>query len=462
MKIYKYLLCFYLYVNTVVAQTTLLLDSTYVDVETIVDSNVCNGPWDVQWGPDNRLWYTDIRTIKVWDPSTKNIKTMLSKSSGNFMGLAIHPNFPTVPEVFATWDTSKYYGYGNVIKLLKYTYSITGDSLSNETQLIEFWHGGEHSGGRVIVTSDLKLMLTAAEYFCAMDTTPSFLRGKVLRINRDGSVPTDNPVASNYMFTYGHRNCQGIAEANNKFYVSEFGQINDELNVLKPNRYYGWGRFDGNTPFQMGDTLPNCLMVNYEKPIDVAQNPPAGIEYYSSDSIPEFKNSLLESILSFGGVKGGVIAYRFNSTGDSVIHKKHYFIGSGMLRIRDVTCDNIGNVYVISNDRESQSITAIYNSKARIRKISKSNPTSLNNTRAPRPDIKVFYSNDEELIFTNPSQAINTVQLIDLQGRVLVSKQIDDNAYYGTLNVLGISKGVYIIQFIDNHGRNIYAHKIFK
>lgn len=435
------------------AQTTVLLDSTYVNIETIIDSNECEGPWDVQWGPDNRLWYTDIDGIKVWNPNDNSIKKMITKSSGNFMGLAIHPNFPTVPEVFATWDTSEYYSYGDQIKILKYTYSISGDSLSGETQLLAYWHPGEHSGGRIIVTSDLKLMFTTSEYYCADDINSNYYPGKVLRMNTDGSIPNDNPVAGNYMYTYGHRNAQGIVEANNKMYISEFGYVNDELNLLEPNKYYGWGRFDGNDEFVIADTLPNCLLGNYVGPIDVGQNPPSGIDYYTKDSIPEFKNCILESVLSFGGVTGGVIAFKLNSSGESVVNKQHYFIGSGMSRIRDVTCDNQGRVYVISNDRQD----------ARIRMIYK-RPTPLGiNTIPKKTNISVFPNPATNTItFSNLENKIKEVLVNDMQGRTLIIKQVDNATYYGTIEIEQLSSGTYFLFLNDTNGLSILVEKIIK
>ena len=435
------------------AQTTLLLDSTFVKTETIIDSSECAGPWDVQWGPDNRLWYTDIDGIKTWDPADNSIKTMITKSTGNFMGLAIHPSFPIVPEVYATWDTSAYYALGDQIKVLKYTYSISGDSLNGEMQLLEYWHPGEHSGGRIMVTSDLKLMFTTSEYFCSLDTNSSYYPGKVLRMNTDGSIPDDNPVAGNYVYTYGHRNAQGIVEANTKTYISEFGYVNDELNLLEPNKYYGWGRYDGNTEYQIADTLPNCLLGNYIPPIDVGQNPPSGIDYYTKDSIPEFKNCILESVLSVGGVTGGIIAYRLNSAGDSVIHKEHYFIGSGMSRIRDVTCDSHGRIYVISNDRQY----------ARIRRIYKNSGTLSVNTLNKKTKITVFPNpTTERLLFPNPESKIKEACIKDLQGRILVSKLIDPAAYYGTIETKLLNCGTYFLVLNDINGLPLAVQKVIK
>lgn len=435
------------------AQMTILLDSSSVKIETIIDSNECSGPWDVQWGPDNRLWYTDIDAIKVWNPTDNTIKTIIKKFTGNFMGLALHPNFPIVPEVYATWDTSAYYSYGDQIKVLKYTYSISGDSLTGETQLLEYWHPGEHSGGRIIVSSDLKLMFTTSEYFCSSDTASSYYPGKILRMNLDGSIPNDNPLAGNYMYTYGHRNAQGIVEVNNKTYISEFGYINDELNLLNPNHYYGWGRFDGNTEYPIADTLPNCLLANYIPPIDVGQNPPSGIDYYNKDSIPEFNNCILESVLSFGGVTGGLIAFRLNSAGDSVIHKQHYFIGSGMKRIRDVTCDNQGRIYVISNDRQDARIRMIYKEPAPLGMTSFTKETKIIVFPNPTTDV---------LLFSNPENRIEKASIMDVQGRILFSKQIDTMAYFGTIETKQLSSGTYFLCLNDKNGLLISVQKIIR
>jgi len=67
------------------------------------------------------------------------------------------------------------------------------------------------------------------------------LNGKILRLNTDGSIPSDNPFPGSYIYTSGHRNPQGLAKGpNRQIYLSEHGRVNDdEFQVLKKGRNYG-------------------------------------------------------------------------------------------------------------------------------------------------------------------------------------------------------------------------------
>src|SRR4030095_1738498 len=70
--------------------------------------------------------------------------------------------------------------------------------------------------------------------------------GKVLRLNLDGTIPADNPVAGNPYWSWGHRNPQGLVYANNILYSSEHGPSNDdEVNIIERGRNYGWPNVQG-------------------------------------------------------------------------------------------------------------------------------------------------------------------------------------------------------------------------
>ncbi|MBN8701901.1 MAG: PQQ-dependent sugar dehydrogenase [Bacteroidetes bacterium] len=413
-----------------------LLDSTNVNITTIVDSNKCDMPWDINWGPDNRLWFTNRKYIVAYNFSTQQLDTIFNKGKGNYMGLAFHPNFSVTPEVFATWDTSLYYGGGQEIQVFKYIYDVTGDSLKNETLFVKWFHPGEHSGGRLLVSQDSKLLVTTSEYGCQQDTGNNYLSGKVLRINLDGSIPSDNPIPNNLTYSFGHRNSQGIIQLpNGKIYASEMGQMIDELNFIKPNKYYGWMDSDGNNIWNTS----TCKGLPIEFPIDAGTNPPSGIDWYSHSAIPEFKDCILESVLSFGGYIGGVIAYRLNSSGDSVVSKKHYFIGSGMKRIRDVAVAPDGSVYIISNDR----------AYGRIRKIEKSTFNSVEKNDYIRPSISIYPNPATENVFIKSNSGDSfLVEMIDVFGNIVCKTII--NAQNNVIGLQNIAAGVYFTKIYFN------------
>ena len=101
------------------------------------------------------------------------------------------------------------------------------------------------------------------------------LSGKILRINKDGSVPSDNPF-NNYVYSYGHRNPQGLAwNSNGILYASEHGQTqNDEINIITPGGNYGWPNYEGN------NSAPG-----YQTPLSVYTDftlAPSGMAFYNN------------------------------------------------------------------------------------------------------------------------------------------------------------------------------------
>src|SRR5262249_61448058 len=76
---------------------------------------------------------------------------------------------------------------------------------------------------------------------------PNWLNGKSLRLNPDGSVPRDNPFPGKYVYSYGHRNIEGLAfDSRGRLWEAELGNsIMDELNLVRPGGNYGWPACEG-------------------------------------------------------------------------------------------------------------------------------------------------------------------------------------------------------------------------
>ena len=105
-----------------------------------------------------------------------------------------------------------------------------------------------YNGGRLAIGPDGHLYVTTG--WTERRELPQDLRslaGKILRITRDGQVPAGNPFAGSYVYSYGHRNPQGLAwDRDGKFFVAEHGQIGrDEINLIRPGANYGWPLVSG-------------------------------------------------------------------------------------------------------------------------------------------------------------------------------------------------------------------------
>jgi aldose sugar dehydrogenase len=184
-----------------------LSDSSF-EVQTI--SEGLETPWAIDFLPTGEILFTE-RTGKVSmiqsDGSNKRtiaqVAVLSDKLERGLLGLAVDPNYTTNKYVYIQYTTS------NENRISRYTYD--GNSLTNEKVIFQGIPAASlHDGGRLRFGPDGKLYATTGDANnpnAAQDKSSK--SGKYLRINTDGSIPTDNPFG-NAVWSYGHRNPQGI------------------------------------------------------------------------------------------------------------------------------------------------------------------------------------------------------------------------------------------------------------
>jgi len=330
------------------------------NIETRVLVSNLNFPWEILWGPDSTIWMTErLGRISRVDPQSGQVTPLITipdvtsyTDFNGLLGMALHPNFSTTPQVFVVYNYGPRSNYKE--KVVRYTYN--GTTLVNPTIILDNIKGidsgsGVHNGSRLLITPDLKLFVTTGD---AQDTTlPQNMaspNGKIHRINLDGSIPTDNPIAGSSIWTVGHRNVQGIVMVNDKVIISEHGpNSDDEINILIRGRNYGW-------PFVRGFcNLPNeqtfCSANNVVEPI-IAWTPtiaPSGIDYYTYDLIPQWKNHLLLTTLKDERFK--VLGFNGNSISDTTS-----FFANQFGRLRDLAISPSGKVYFCTDNGKNSDV----------------------------------------------------------------------------------------------------------
>jgi PQQ-dependent dehydrogenase (s-GDH family) len=236
-------------------------------------------PWEITWGPDGFLWVTERvgkRVVRV-NPAdgSKSIALTLGEiyqtlSQDGLLGMALHPDLlrragRDYVYLAYTYNAGAAGKVDRRMKIRRYTYDAATQQLGDPMDILtRLPHGTDHGAGRLVFGPDAKLYLSRGDHgsnflanYCDVNRaqeTPTeeeirqqdwtTYQGKILRINLDGSIPRDNPVirgVRSHIYSYGHRNPEGMAFDGDKLYASEHGEsIDDELNLIQPGKNYGW------------------------------------------------------------------------------------------------------------------------------------------------------------------------------------------------------------------------------
>ncbi len=326
------------------------VDTTIVEIKDTVLTESLNFPWEILWGPDNFIWMTERGgKISRVDPATGGITPLLtitevvSKGEGGLLGMALHPNFSVTPQVFVVYNYNNGADYRE--KVVRYTYK--GTTLIDPFILIDNISAASiHNGSRLLIVNDKLFITTGDASNQALPQNTSSINGKILRLNLDGSIPADNPVAGNPYWSFGHRNPQGLVFANNKLYSSEHGPNNDdEINIIEKGRNYGWPNVHGYCDQTAEQSF--CAANNVMEPIR-AWTPTiatCGLDYYNSDLIPQWKNSLLLVALK----NARLYQMKLDDSFSKIDSSNEYFTNK-YGRMRDLCISPAGKVYICTSN----------------------------------------------------------------------------------------------------------------
>ncbi|MET9421042.1 PQQ-dependent sugar dehydrogenase [Streptomyces sp. NPDC006540] len=290
---------------------------------------------DVAWGlgflPDGTGVFTERNTFNVYTLSRTGHKTLVGKvpesqttgGEGGLMGLEVSPDFASDHLLYFLHTSSD----GNRIARMK----LENNSLSGYTVLLAGMEKSRfHNGGRLRFGPDGKLyaaMGDAQSSSKAQDKNS--LNGKILRINRDGSIPADNPFG-NAVWSLGHRNPQGLDfDSQGRLWQAEFGNsVMDEVNLIRKGGNYGWPACEGTSGSCSGYIAP-------KKTWPTAQASPSGLTIIN-DHV-------------FVATTRGERVYRMRiDTSSNLVEQKIYFQGT-YDRLRTVEVDHQGDVWLTTS-----------------------------------------------------------------------------------------------------------------
>ena len=324
-----------------------------VKVETVADN--LKIPWELVFAPDGRIFFTE-RDGNLWVIENESMELVATfpashTSEGGLLGLALDPEFEKNNFLYLYQTYFDFELHHN--KVVRYT--VSNNQLTDEQILIDKIPGAVwHDGGRIKFGPDEKIYITTGDATNAnLSQKIDSLAGKILRINADGTIPSDNPFESSPVFSYGHRNPQGIDWNENGILVSsehgpsgEKGYAHDEINVIEPGKNYGW-------PVIVGDS--NNL--EYTNPIlhsgDVTWAP-SGLLYYDSDKIPEWKGMFLVAAL-----RGQHVMVMDLDLENNRVNSVEKIFQDEYGRLRDLVQSPDGDVFVLTSNGDNDKILRV-------------------------------------------------------------------------------------------------------
>lgn len=338
-----------------------------VKVETVARG--LEHPWGLQVLPDGELIVTErpgrIRLISRegrLSPPLAGAPKVAATGQGGMLDIALAPDFGTTREIYICYAEPRD-GRTNGSTVARARLVQEGaagrlDGLSPIFRQEPATTGGLHFGCRMAFASDGKLLVAVGERY-QMETAQDLgnHRGKVVRLERDGRVPADNPFvgqprARPEVWSYGHRNPQAAAihPETGRLWVVEHGpRGGDEVNVVLAGRNYGWPIIGYGIDYSGARLHKDTHREGMEQPIyywrpSIA---PSGMAFYTSDVIPGWKGSLLVGALA------GQALHRLVLNGEAIVAEEVLLKDLGE-RIRDVRQAPDGSVLLLTDSAQGR------------------------------------------------------------------------------------------------------------
>jgi aldose sugar dehydrogenase len=330
-------------------------------------------PWGMAWLPDGRILITTKEgALHVWDGkkmgriAADGLPPVFSAGQGALMDVSVHPKPAGDPQVYLTMST----GNKQENRTILVRGTLEKDRLTKIQTLFEVEpakSGAQHFGSRLLWLPDGTLLMSVGDGgnppvrigdMLAREQAQNLGShlGAVLRLTEDGKPASDNPFvdkegAQPEIWTYGHRNIQGMArdEASGRVWVNEHGPFGgDELNLIERGENYGWPLVTHGRDYRTKEEIGKTQMEGMKDPhvIWIPAHPPSGLAYFTGDSFPDWKGSLFSGGLASRDIRRIALDGNGRVTGQERLE-----IGA---RVRDVRQGPDGYLYALTDEKNGR------------------------------------------------------------------------------------------------------------
>jgi glucose/arabinose dehydrogenase len=333
--------------------------------EVVVDG--LEHPWAIAWLPDGSALITErpgrlrlLRDGALVPEPIEGLPSILSHGQGGLMDVVLHPDFDRNQWVYLTFAT----GTPDANRTALARGRLEGARLQDVEVIFanaDPKSGGQHFGSRLLWLPDKSLLMSMGDggnppvSFAGGNIRDQAQRlethfGKMLRLTEDGRAHPDNPFtdqkgARPEIYSYGHRNIQGLAldPASGRVWANEHGaRGGDELNLIEPGKNYGWPEVTYSLEYRGPRISEETSRPGMEDPLInwTPSKAPSGLAFYTGDRYPGWKGNLFSGALVFGQVRRIVL------DGARVVDEQKLTIGN---RVRDVRQGPDGYLYLLTD-----------------------------------------------------------------------------------------------------------------
>jgi glucose/arabinose dehydrogenase len=323
-------------------------------------------PWGLAFLPDGRALVTErpgrLRIVAqdgTVGPALDGVPAVDAKGQGGLLGVALDPDFAGNRLVYLSYAEPRDGGNGTAVARGR-----LGESGLSDVEVIfrqqPTVSGGHHFGSRLVFGRDGRLFVTLGDRNserARAQTLDSHI-GKVVRIERDGAVPADNPFVGRAgalpeIWSVGHRNVQGAAlhPATGELWTNEHGpKGGDELNRTLAGLNFGWPKVSHGVEYSGAKISDSPTAPGFEPPVHywVPSIATSGMLFYTGDRFPDWRGNAF-----VGGLKSKQLS-RLEMDGNRVVHEEVLLRGVLDQRVRDVAQGTDGLIYLLTDEDDGR------------------------------------------------------------------------------------------------------------